>query len=66
MAPFDFFVHLLFDLVQRHVSGTFDHYLHVVLPGFAGEFTQRAQLGELRFVAGVGNAAGPQPVAQRV
>ena len=58
-------VHLLLDLVERNVAGTFDHHLHVVLPGFAGQFAQGLQFGELRFVAGVGDAAGPQPVAQR-
>ena len=47
------------------MAGAFDHHLHVVLPGLLGEFAQRLQLGELRFVAGVGHAAGTQAVAQR-
>ena len=45
--------------------GPLDHHLHVVLPGLLGEFAQRLQLGELRLVAGVRQAAGTQPVPQR-
>ena len=45
--------------------GPFDHHLHVVLPGLLGQLAQRLQLRELRLVAGIGHAAGPQPVAQR-
>ena len=65
VAELVFLLHLLFDLVQRDVAGAFDHDLHVVFPGFLGEFTQSLQFGELRFVAGVGNAAGTQAIAQR-
>ena len=66
VAQLDFLVHLLLDLVERHVAGAFDHHLHVALPGLLGQLAQRLQLGELRLVAGVGDAAGTQAVAQRV
>ena len=47
------------------MAGAFDHDLHVVLPGFLGQLAQSFQFGELGFVAGVGDAAGAQAVAQR-
>ncbi len=40
VAELFFLIHLLFDLVQRHVARTFDHDLHVVLPGFLGQLAQ--------------------------
>ena len=46
------------------MAGAFDHDLHVVLPGDFGEFAQGLQLGELRLIAGVGDAAGAQAIAQ--
>jgi hypothetical protein len=58
-------VHVLLDLVHRHVAGAFDHHLHVVLPGDLGQLAQRLQLGELRLVVGVGDRAGAQAVAER-
>ena len=64
VAELFLFVHLLFDLVQRHVAGTLDHDLNVVLPRLLGQFTQSLKFGELGFVAGIGNAAGTQAVAQ--
>ena len=64
-AELDFLVDLLLDLVHRHVAGAFDHHLHVFLPGHRGQFAERLQFGELRFVAGVGHAAGPQSIAER-
>ena len=65
VAVFDFLVDLLLDLVERHVAGTFDHDLHVVLPGLRGQLAERLELGELRLVAGVGDAAGAEAVAER-
>ncbi len=35
------------------------------LPGLLRQFAQRLQFGKLRRIAGIGHAAGPQPVAQR-
>src|ERR1700687_955543 len=40
VAPFHFLVDLFLDFVERDVAGTFDHDLHIVLPGFFGEFTE--------------------------
>ena len=65
VAQLDFFFHLQFDLVHRNVAGAFDHHLHIVFPGFFGQFAQDFQFGELRFVAGVGEAAGAQAIAER-
>ena len=65
MAPFHLQVDLLLDLVHGNVAGAFDHHLNVVLPGFLGQFAQHFEFGELRFVAGVGDRAGPQAVAER-
>src|SRR5664279_1394475 len=66
VAKFDFLVHLLLDLVERHVAGAFDHHLHIAFPGFCRQLAQGFKLGKLRFVAGIGNAAGTQAVAQRI
>ena len=58
-------VDVLLDLVHRHVAGPLDHHLHVVAPRDLGELAQRAQLGELGGVVGVGDRARPQAAAQR-
>ena len=58
-------VHVLLDLVHRHMAGAFDHHLDVVRLRDLVEFAQRFQLGELRRVVGVGRRAGAQAVAQR-
>src|SRR3989449_2485468 len=65
VAQLHFLLHLELDLIHRDVPRAFDHHLDVVLPGFLGQLAQNLQLGELRFVAGVGQAAGAQAVAQR-
>ena len=44
--------------------GPLDHDLHAALARPRGEFAQGLQLLELRRVRGVGQAAGPEPVAQ--
>ncbi len=56
--------HVHLDLVHRDVAGAFDHHLHVVLPCLLRQVTQHSQLGELRLVGRVGEAAGSQRVAQ--
>ena len=43
--------------------GTLDHHLHAVRPSRLGEFTDGAQLGELRTVVGVGDRPRPQPAS---
>ena len=65
VAFLELLVHVLLDLVHRHVAGAFDHDLDVVFPGDLGQLAQGFQLGELRLVVGVGLTARTQPVAQR-
>jgi len=50
--------------MDRDVTRTFDHHLHIVLPRDLGQLAQGFKLLELRRVVGVGQTAGPQPVAQ--
>src|SRR5262249_54920716 len=64
VTKFDFLVDLLLDLVQRDMSRTLDHHLHIALPGFLREFAQGLEFCKLRFIAGVGDAAWPQTVAE--
>ena len=52
------------DFVHGHVAGAFDHDLHVVFPGPAGELTDGFQLGELSGVVGIGQRAGAQAIAE--
>jgi hypothetical protein len=56
--------HVLLDQVQRHVTRTLDHHLHVEFPGPLGQFGQGPQLGELGLVVRVGGRARPQAVAE--
>ena len=65
VAVLQLLVHILLDELHRHMAGAFDHHLHIVLPGDFGQLAQGFQLGELRGVVGVGDAAGAQAVAQR-
>jgi hypothetical protein len=48
------------------VAGALDHHLHILRPGALGELAQRVELGELRLVVGVVDAAGAQAVAEAV
>ena len=64
-AIFHFLVHLLLDLVQRHMAGTFDHDLHVILPRPRSQLTQGLQFGELRRIAGICDATRTQSIAER-
>ena len=65
LAELLFQAHVLDDLVHRDVAGSLDHHLHAMGFGDLGQLTQRAQLGELGLVVGVGDRSRPQPVAQR-
>src|SRR5580704_12964003 len=65
VAPLHFLVDLLFNFVEGDVAGAFDHDLDVFFPGFFGELAEDFELGELRFVAGIGNAAGAKTVSER-
>src|SRR5437588_3540170 len=65
VAVLELQLHVLLDELHRHVARALDHHLAVVLPRNAGQFTQRAQLRDLRLVVGVVDRARPQPVAER-
>ncbi len=65
MAALQLFGHVALNHLHRYMTRAFNHHLHVVFPGDFGQFAQRMQLGELRFVVGVLNGAGTQAVAQR-
>ena len=58
-------LHVVFDLIEGHVAGTFDHDLDALGPGALGQLAERLELGELRAVGRVGEAAGAQAVADR-
>ena len=58
------FLHVHGDLVHRHVAGAFHHHLAAAGLGPPGQLAQRLELGELGGVGRVGDAAGPQAVAQ--
>ena len=47
------------------MAGALDHHLDVVLPRDLGQLAQSVELGELRLVIGVGDAAGAEAVAER-
>ena len=64
VAPLHLPLDVHVDLVHRDVARPFDHHLRALLPGPAGQLAQHVELGELGLVAGVGDRAGPQPVAQ--
>ncbi len=43
---------------------SFNHDLHVVLPGDPGQFAERFQFGKLRLVVRIGDGARPEAVAE--
>ncbi len=63
VAPFQLAVHVLANQVHGDVAGPLVHDLHVEGPGPASQVALGPQLGELGLVVGIGNAAGPQAVA---
>ncbi len=58
-------LHVHFDLIQRHMSRTFDHHLYILFPGPFGQRTQNAQFGKLRSIGGIMQATRAQTIAQR-
>ena len=53
------------DLVDGHVAGTFDHYLHPGVHSALGQLAEDDQFMDLGAVGGVGKAAGAETVPQR-
>ncbi len=64
VASFQLLGHVFMNHVHRHMAGPFDHHLDIMLPGDLGQLAKGFQLAELRFVVGIGDAAGAQTVAQ--
>src|SRR3546814_10848159 len=52
--------------LHRDMARPLDHHLYVLRPGALGELAQRVELGELRLVVRVVDAAGAQAVAEAV
>ena len=57
LAFLQLLLHVLLNQMHRHMPGTFDHHLDIVLPGDFGQFAQRLQFGKLRLVIGIGDGA---------
>jgi len=57
--------HIVLNLVEWYVAGTFDHNLAAFLLCSAGEFSEGPQFGELCLVGCVGDAAGTEAVTER-
>jgi hypothetical protein len=57
-------LHVVFDLIEGHVTWAFDHDLHAG-PGAFGQLPERLEFGQLRFVGRIGEPAGAQAVADR-
>ena len=55
-------LHVVFDLVQGHVAGAFDHHLDSMSPRTLGEFTDDFEFSQLRAVGGVGQTARAKTV----
>ena len=64
VAVADLTLHVLTNLVQGHVSRTFDKGLHVLFPGTKYEFAHCVEFGKLSLVVGIGDTARTQSVAQ--
>ena len=64
VAELGFLAHVHFDLVHRNVAGAFDHDLGALLTAAASEFAEHFQFRKLRGVAGVGDGAGAQAIAE--
>ena len=55
--------HVVFNLIQRNVTGSLHHHLHALSPRALGEFTNRRKLSKLRRISRVGKTAGTQAIA---
>ena len=47
--------HILFDFMERHMTGTFDKCLYVILPSALYEFAESIEFSKLSFVIGIIN-----------
>ena len=54
MAKLALKLHVVFDLIERHMAGPFDHHLHALGPGALGQFAERGEFAKLGFIGGVG------------
>src|SRR2546426_4001282 len=63
-AMSQFLIHIFPNELHRYMTGTFDHYLHVMLPSAFCQLSQRPQLSELSFVIGIVNRAGAKTIPQ--
>ncbi len=57
-------LHVLTDLMHRHMARALDEGLHVALPCTLHELTHSVELGELSAVVGIVGAAGAESVAK--
>lgn len=57
-------LHVCFDLVHSHVSGTLYHYLNIALPGTLGEVAQLDQLRDLTGVSCIVDTSGTESVTK--
>ena len=46
------------------MAGAFDHHLHILFPGFAGEFAQSFEFRQLGLIRSVVQTARPQGISQ--
>ena len=65
MADALFHLHIRCDLVHRHVAGTLDHDLHVLVPRTLRKVPKLDQLTDLTGVGGIVDAAGTERVTER-
>ena len=58
-------LHIGFDLIHRHMTGAFYHYLHVTLPSTPRKLTEANKLLYLTYVTSVRKATGTACVTER-
>ena len=56
--------HIAGNFIDRHMSRSFNHHLHIASPGAFGQFAERDQFLDLRGVGRIMNRAGPAGVTQ--
>src|ERR1700739_3391368 len=65
MTPLQLLVHILLDHLHRDMARTLVHHLDAVFPSPASQLALSVELGELRFIVGIGNRARTKPVTDR-